>query len=204
MTLTRYSSWHRPSEDRYCRHLFVADHRFDEENPLRCHYYANSTGSELIFAVSASSMTPGFRTNRYPRPRTLPKMGRLVFTCQNRRIGKHPECCLFIQLQVRTDSGIQKPHLYARALQSLITVQGNGSSAPARCAGGSLGCELASGKSTTTSGSDLDIIIYADERLWGTITQPALIAATNNLEVPVDIRMETPMCRFITLAEYAG
>jgi phosphoribosyl-dephospho-CoA transferase len=68
--------------------------------------------------------------------------------------------------------------------------------------GGSLGFELASGKSTTTSGSDLDIIIYADEQFSRTVAQQ-LIAATNNLEVPVDIRIETPMCGF-SLAEYAG
>jgi phosphoribosyl-dephospho-CoA transferase len=68
--------------------------------------------------------------------------------------------------------------------------------------GGSLGFELASGKSTTTSGSDLDIIIYADEQFSRTVAQQ-LIAATNNLEVSVDIRIETPMCGF-SLAEYAG
>jgi phosphoribosyl-dephospho-CoA transferase len=68
--------------------------------------------------------------------------------------------------------------------------------------GGSLGFELASGKSTTTSGSDLEIIIYADEQFSRSVAQQ-LIAATNNLEVPVDIRIETPTCGF-SLAEYAG
>jgi phosphoribosyl-dephospho-CoA transferase len=67
--------------------------------------------------------------------------------------------------------------------------------------GGSLGFELASGKSTTTSRSDLDIVIYANQQFSRTVAQ-RLIASTNDLEVPVDIRIETRMCGF-SLREYA-
>ena len=66
---------------------------------------------------------------------------------------------------------------------------------------GSLGFEVASGKQTTTMQSDLDVVIYADEPLSRRDAQ-RLLASSDDLEVTVDIRIETPMCGF-SLAEYA-
>jgi phosphoribosyl-dephospho-CoA transferase len=66
---------------------------------------------------------------------------------------------------------------------------------------GSLGFELATGKQTTTMQSDLDVVIYADEPLPRRNAQ-RLLTSANDLEVSVDIRIETPMCGF-SLAEYA-
>jgi phosphoribosyl-dephospho-CoA transferase len=66
---------------------------------------------------------------------------------------------------------------------------------------GSLGFEAATGKQTTTMRSDLDVVIYADEPLSRRDAQ-RLLAAADDLEVTVDIRIETPMCGF-SLAEYA-
>jgi phosphoribosyl-dephospho-CoA transferase len=66
---------------------------------------------------------------------------------------------------------------------------------------GSLGFEVATGKQTTTMQSDLDVVIYADEPLPRRDAQ-RLLTSANDLEVSVDIRIETPMCGF-SLTEYA-
>lgn len=64
---------------------------------------------------------------------------------------------------------------------------------------GSFGFELATGKPTTTSRSDLDVVIYADEPLSRSEAQ-RLLVSTQDLNVTVDIRVETPVCDFS--AEY--
>ena len=66
---------------------------------------------------------------------------------------------------------------------------------------GSLGFELATGKQTTTLQSDLDVVIYADDPLSRRDAQ-RLLASADDLEVHVDIRIETPLCGF-SLTEYA-
>lgn len=66
---------------------------------------------------------------------------------------------------------------------------------------GSLGFEVATGRQTTTMRSDLDVVIYADEPLSRRDAQ-RLLAAADDLEVTVDIRIETPTCGF-SLTEYA-
>ena len=66
---------------------------------------------------------------------------------------------------------------------------------------GSLGFEVATGKQTTTLQSDLDVVIYADNPLSRRDAQ-RLLTSANDLEVSVDIRIETPMCGF-SLTEYA-
>jgi phosphoribosyl-dephospho-CoA transferase len=66
---------------------------------------------------------------------------------------------------------------------------------------GSLGFEVATGRQTTTMRSDLDVVIYADEPLPRRDAQ-RLLAAADDLEVTVDIRVETPTCGF-SLTEYA-
>ncbi|MBV9874667.1 MAG: malonate decarboxylase holo-ACP synthase [Verrucomicrobia bacterium] len=66
---------------------------------------------------------------------------------------------------------------------------------------GSLGFEVATGKQTTTMRSDLDVVIYADEPLSRRDAQ-RLLAAADDLEVTVDIRVETLACGF-SLTEYA-
>jgi phosphoribosyl-dephospho-CoA transferase len=66
---------------------------------------------------------------------------------------------------------------------------------------GSLGFEVATGKQTTTMRSDLDVVVYADEPLSRRDAQ-RLMAAADDLEVTVDIRVETPTCGF-SLTEYA-
>jgi phosphoribosyl-dephospho-CoA transferase len=68
--------------------------------------------------------------------------------------------------------------------------------------GGSVGFELATGKRTTTPQSDLDIVIYANEHLSRSEAQ-RLLVSTRDLEVAVDIRIETPLCGF-SLSEYAS
>jgi phosphoribosyl-dephospho-CoA transferase len=86
-----------------------------------------------------------------------------------------------------------------RALQSLMKAWGwlTYPWGPA----GSLGFELATGKQTTTMTSDLDVVIYADDPLSRRDAQ-RLLASADDLEVTVDIRIETPMCGF-SLTEYA-
>jgi phosphoribosyl-dephospho-CoA transferase len=66
--------------------------------------------------------------------------------------------------------------------------------------GGSLGFELATGKRTITPQSDLDIVVYANAHLSRSDAQ-RLLVSTRDLEVAVDIRVETPVCGF-ALAEY--
>jgi phosphoribosyl-dephospho-CoA transferase len=66
---------------------------------------------------------------------------------------------------------------------------------------GSLGFEVATGKQTTTLQSDLDVVIYADEPLSRRDAQ-RLLTSAEDLDVKVDIRIETPMCGF-SLTEYA-
>jgi phosphoribosyl-dephospho-CoA transferase len=66
---------------------------------------------------------------------------------------------------------------------------------------GSLGFEVATGKRTTTMGSDLDVVIYADEPFSRRDAQ-RLLASADDLEVRLDIRIETPTCGF-SLTEYA-
>lgn len=66
---------------------------------------------------------------------------------------------------------------------------------------GSLGFEVATGKQTTTMQSDLDVVIYADEPLSRRDAQ-RLLASADDLEVRLDIRVETLMCGF-SLTEYA-
>jgi phosphoribosyl-dephospho-CoA transferase len=68
--------------------------------------------------------------------------------------------------------------------------------------GGSVGFELATGCPTATPQSDLDVVIYADERL-SVEEAKRLHAATRHLPCAVDVRVETPACGF-SLAEYAS
>lgn len=68
--------------------------------------------------------------------------------------------------------------------------------------GGSVGFELATGKPTTTPGSDLDVVIYADEHLSRVDAQQLMVCA-KELGVRVDARVETPFCGF-SLSEYAS
>jgi phosphoribosyl-dephospho-CoA transferase len=68
-------------------------------------------------------------------------------------------------------------------------------------AAGSVGFEVATGKPTTTMRSDLDVVIYADKPLSRRDAQ-RLLASADDLEVRVDIRIETPTCGF-SLTEYA-
>jgi phosphoribosyl-dephospho-CoA transferase len=66
---------------------------------------------------------------------------------------------------------------------------------------GSLGFEVATGKPTTTPQSDLVVVIYADAPLSRRVAQ-RLLASADDLEVKLDIRIETPTCGF-SLTEYA-
>ena len=68
--------------------------------------------------------------------------------------------------------------------------------------GGSVGFELATGRDTATPQSDLDVVIYADERLSAQEAK-CLLAATQHLASIVDVRVETPVCGF-SLTEYAS
>jgi phosphoribosyl-dephospho-CoA transferase len=67
--------------------------------------------------------------------------------------------------------------------------------------GGSVGFELATGRDTATPQSDLDMVIYADER-FSAAEAKRLHAATQFLPSTVDVRVETPVCGF-ALTEYA-
>jgi phosphoribosyl-dephospho-CoA transferase len=67
--------------------------------------------------------------------------------------------------------------------------------------GGSVGFELATGKRTVTARSDLDIVIYANERLSQSDAL-RILGCIRNIPVAVDIRVETPVCGF-SLTEYA-
>ena len=98
--------------------------------------------------------------------------------------------------RVNPDRNVSPPH---RALQSLMKAWRwfTNPWGPA----GSLGFEVATGQPTTTLQSDLDVVIYADNPLSRRDAQ-RLLASADDLEVTVDIRIETPMCGF-SLTEYA-
>ena len=103
---------------------------------------------------------------------------------------------LLTQVDTVNDRDISPPRRALRSLmnawQSLTYPWG-----PA----GSLGFELATGQQTTTMTSDLDVVIYADYPLPRRDAQ-RLLAPADDLEVHVDIRIETPMCG-LSLTEYA-
>ena len=68
--------------------------------------------------------------------------------------------------------------------------------------GGSVGFELATGRHIVTPQSDLDVVIYAHERM--TVDEARLLRdSAQGLPAPIDIRVETPICGF-SLAEYAS
>jgi phosphoribosyl-dephospho-CoA transferase len=66
---------------------------------------------------------------------------------------------------------------------------------------GSVGFELASGVPSTTSGSDLDLVLSADEPLART-DAIRLHADLSKLPVRIDLLLETP-CGAVALADYA-
>jgi phosphoribosyl-dephospho-CoA transferase len=66
---------------------------------------------------------------------------------------------------------------------------------------GSVGFEVATRHQTTTKKSDLDVVIYADDPLLRRDAQ-RLLASADDLDVRVDIRVETLKCGF-SLTEYA-
>jgi phosphoribosyl-dephospho-CoA transferase len=67
--------------------------------------------------------------------------------------------------------------------------------------GGSVGFELATGEQIAKPESDLDLVIYAAERITQEIAK-SLYAQTLNLPVAVDVRVEAPLCGF-SLKEFA-
>jgi phosphoribosyl-dephospho-CoA transferase len=68
--------------------------------------------------------------------------------------------------------------------------------------GGSVGFELATRRHIVTPQSDLDVVIYAHDRM--TVNEARLLRdSTQGLPAPVDIRVETPTCGF-SLLEYAS
>jgi phosphoribosyl-dephospho-CoA transferase len=68
--------------------------------------------------------------------------------------------------------------------------------------GGSVGFELATGSHVAKLGSDLDIVIYAENRMMADEAK-SLCASATNLPAVVDIRVETPVCGF-SLRELAS
>jgi phosphoribosyl-dephospho-CoA transferase len=171
--------------------ISFADTRSDQSIPL-------SVLRELdeihLVVVRRAPMTRDLVPIGIRGPERFQRWGAWCSTVGIRRIIKPAD--LLTQF-VTIDDSQARPVL--RALRSLMT-----SWQWFKCPwgpGGSLGFELASGKSTTTSSSDLDIVIYANQQFSRTVAQ-RLIAATNDLEVAVDIRTETPVCGF-SLAEYA-
>ena len=68
--------------------------------------------------------------------------------------------------------------------------------------GGSVGFELATGSHAARLGSDLDIVIYAENRMMADEAN-SLCARAMNLPATVDIRVETPVCAF-SLRELAS
>ena len=68
--------------------------------------------------------------------------------------------------------------------------------------GGSIGFELAAGTKIAKPESDLDLVIYAAERITGEMAK-ALYAQTQDLTAAVDVRVEAPLCGF-SLKEYAS
>jgi phosphoribosyl-dephospho-CoA transferase len=103
---------------------------------------------------------------------------------------------LLTQIDTVNDRDFSPPH---RALRSLMKTW-QWLTYPWGPAG-SLGFEVATRRQTTTMRSDLDVVIYADEPLPRRDAQ-RLLAAADDLEVTVDIRIETPTCGF-SLTEYA-
>ena len=90
------------------------------------------------------------------------------------------------------------------AFRSLALLTGNQtwSSLPyAWGPGGSVGFELATGHPTASLQSDLDLVIYANDRL-SVAEAKSLHTAAQNLPSVVDVRVETPVCGF-SLTEYA-
>jgi phosphoribosyl-dephospho-CoA transferase len=67
---------------------------------------------------------------------------------------------------------------------------------------GSVGFELASGRTVTTEASDLDLVIRARQRI-GVEEARVLLDRTLGLEAKVDVRVETPVCGF-ALEEYVS
>jgi phosphoribosyl-dephospho-CoA transferase len=65
-----------------------------------------------------------------------------------------------------------------------------------------VGFELATGSHVATPGSDLDIVIYAENRMMADEAK-LLCARAMNLPATVDIRVETPVCGF-SLREFAS
>jgi phosphoribosyl-dephospho-CoA transferase len=68
--------------------------------------------------------------------------------------------------------------------------------------GGSVGFELATGSHVVKLGSDLDIVIYAENRMMADEAK-SLCARATNLPAVVDIRVETPLGGF-SLREFAS
>jgi phosphoribosyl-dephospho-CoA transferase len=68
--------------------------------------------------------------------------------------------------------------------------------------GGSVGFELATGSHVAKLGSDLDIVIYAENRMMADEAK-FLCARAMNLPATVDIRVETPVSGF-SLREFAS
>ena len=66
---------------------------------------------------------------------------------------------------------------------------------------GSVGFELATGDRVTTESSDLDLALFAPQRLAHAIAHD-LWSTLSSLPVKVDVRVETPYCGF-SLEEYA-
>jgi len=66
---------------------------------------------------------------------------------------------------------------------------------------GSVGFELASGDPVTTEASDLDLAVFASERIAPAMARD-LWGALRCLPAKVDVRVETPYCGF-SLEEYA-
>ena len=93
-----------------------------------------------------------------------------------------------------------QPQLTLRAL-SLLTQRWKALDSPWG-PGGSVGFELATRRHIVTPQSDLDVVIYAHERM--TVNEARLLRdSTQGLPAPVDIRVETPTCGF-SLVEYAS
>ncbi|HZL70599.1 MAG TPA: malonate decarboxylase holo-ACP synthase [Candidatus Limnocylindrales bacterium] len=68
--------------------------------------------------------------------------------------------------------------------------------------GGSIAFELATGRQVANPKSDLDIVVYADNRLTKNEAK-RLCAVTADLPSEIDIRVETPRCGF-SLREYSS
>lgn len=66
--------------------------------------------------------------------------------------------------------------------------------------GGSVGFELAAGEQIAKPESDLDLVIYAAERITQDMAK-SLYAQTLNIATAVDVRVEAPSCGF-SLKEY--